>query len=53
MTTTIMDEYILPTLFRYIDRYQWRWNLAKRVINMYYGTDYTEKQLKQLYKQNK
>lgn len=53
MTTTVMEEYILPTLFRYRDRYQWSFNLTKRLINMYYGTDYTEKELKQMYKQNK
>lgn len=40
-------------LIRYIDRYQWRWNLAKRVINLYYGTAYTEKELMRLYRQNK
>ena len=49
MTTTILDEYIRPTLLRYIDRYQWSFNMATRLINMYYGTEYTQKQLKQLY----
>ena len=53
MTTTVIKEYILPALIRYIDRYQWRWNLAKRVINLYYGTAYTEKELMRLYRQNK
>ena len=53
MTTTVIEEYILPTLSRYIDRYQWRWNLAKRIINLYYGTAYTEKELARLYRQNK
>ena len=53
MTTTVIEEFILPTLFRYRDRYQWSFNLAKRLINMYYGTDYTEKELKRMYKQNK
>ena len=47
------EEYILATLFRYRDRYQWSFNLTKRLINMYYGTDYTEKELKQMYTQNK
>lgn len=53
MTTTIMEEYILPTLTRYIDRYQWSFNLSKRLINMYYGTEYTEKELKSLYRKNR
>ena len=38
MTSTVIDEYILPTLIRYIDRYRWRWNLSVRLINFYYGT---------------
>lgn len=50
MTTTIIDEYILPVLVRYIDRYHWRWCIARRIINLYYGTEYTEKGLKELYK---
>ena len=53
MTTTIPDEYILPTLVRYIDRYRWSWNRATRIINLYYGTEYTEKELRNLYKQGK
>lgn len=44
---------ILPILRRYIDQYQWRWNLARRVINLYFGTRYTEKELKRLYKYGK
>lgn len=52
MTTTILDEYIRPTLLRYIDQYQWSFSIAAQLINMYYGTDYTQKQLKELYKQN-
>lgn len=50
MTTTIMDEYILPTLVRYIDRYHWSFSIATRLINMYYGTDYTQKELRALYR---
>ena len=46
------DGDILPTLRRYRDRHQWSWNLSKRLINLYYGTHYTEKQLKALYKKN-
>lgn len=53
MTTTILDEYILPVLTRYIDRYRWSWNISTRLINMYYGTEYTEKQLKKLHKQSR
>ena len=41
---------ILPALLRYRDRNGWSWNLSMRLINMYYGTSYTEKQLKALYK---
>lgn len=43
-----MDEQILPALIRYIDRYGWSFNMAKRLINMRYGTAYTEKELKGL-----
>ena len=52
MTTTILDEYILPVLTRYIDQYRWSFNIATRLINRYYGTQYTQKQLKQLYLQH-
>ena len=45
-----MDRGILSALLRYRDRHRWSWNLSKRLINMYYGTDYTEKQLKALHK---
>ncbi len=48
-----MDTEILPALLRYIDEYQWSFNIAKRLINMYYGTAYTEKELKQLYKRGR
>lgn len=44
------DSGVLPTLLRYRDRHQWSWNLSMRLINLYYGTDYTEKQLKAMYK---
>lgn len=50
MTTIIMEEYILPTLVRYRDQYHWSWNRAMRLINLYYGTEYTEKELKKLYR---
>ncbi len=52
MTTTIMDEFILPTLIRYIDHYHWSFNIAMRLINMYHGTGYTEKELKALYRKS-
>ena len=44
------DGDVLPALLRYRDRHQWSWNLSMRLINLYYGTSYTEKQLKALYK---
>ena len=48
-----MDTEISPVLLRYIDEYQWSFNIAKRLINMYYGTAYTEKELKRLYKNSR
>lgn len=53
MTTVVIDEYIRPTLTRYIDQYHLNWSKARRLINLYYGTEYTEKQLKKLYRQAK
>jgi hypothetical protein len=53
MTTTIIPEFILPTLTRYIDRYHWSWNISTRVINNYYGTRYTEKELRKLYQRSR
>lgn len=50
MTTTVIDEYILPALVHYREQYQWSWNISMRIINRYYGTEYTEKELKALYK---
>lgn len=47
------DELILPTLTRYIDGYGWSFNMARRLINRTFGTEYTDKQLKRLYKKNK
>ena len=44
------DEDVLSTLRRYLDRHRWSWNLSMRLINLYYGTHYTEKQLRSLYK---
>ena len=46
------DGDVLPILLRYRDRYRWSWNFSARLINLYYGTHYTEKQLKALYKKN-
>ena len=48
--TPAADRDVLPALLRYRDRHRWSWNLSMRLINLYYGTDYTEKQLKTLYK---
>ena len=53
MTTTILDEYILPVLVRYIDRYHWSFNIAMRLINQYYGTQYTQKELRALYRKRR
>lgn len=53
MTTTVIEEYILPTLTRYIDSYQWRFNFATRLINMYYGTEYTQVEMRNLYQREK
>ena len=44
------EEDILSTLLRYRDEYQWSWNFSMRLINLYYGTQYTVKELKALYK---
>ena len=46
------DRDVLPALLRYRDGYRWSWNLSMRLINLYYGTNYTEKQLKALYKKH-
>ena len=46
------DEDVFPALRRYRDQHRWSWNLSMRLINLYYGTHYTEKQLKSLYKQH-
>lgn len=48
-----MEQEISHTLTRYIDRYGWSFNLARRLINMAYGTQYTDKQIKALYRQNR
>lgn len=47
-----VDADVLPILLRYRDRHRWSWNLSMRLINMYYGTHYTEKQLRSLYKKS-
>ena len=46
-----MDEQIHAALVSYVGRYGWSFNLARRLINRYFGTGYTEKELKQLYRQ--
>lgn len=48
-----IDEEIPSTLTRYIDGYGWSFNMARRLINRTFGTEYTDKQLKKLYKKNK
>ena len=52
-TPAVTDADVLPALLRYRDRYQWSWNLSARLINLYYGTGYTERQLKALYKKHR
>lgn len=52
-TMDYTDEQICSALLRYIDRYHWSWNMAMRLINMYYGTQYTEKQLRALYREKR
>lgn len=52
MSTTVMDEYILPILVRYIEDYQWSFAVSTRLINMYYGTEYTKKELRDLYRKH-
>lgn len=49
MTNIVMDEYILPAVVRYRDRYRWSWPMTTRIINLYYGADYTAKALELLY----
>lgn len=49
---SVTDKDILPALLRYREQYQWSWNFSMRLINLYYGTQYTEKQLKALYKKH-
>ena len=53
MTTTVMDDYILPVLVRYIDQYGWSFPFAARLINMYFGTGYTHKDLRALHKRKR
>lgn len=49
MTTTILDEYILPILIRYIGGYHWNWTITTRIINLYHGSAYTQKELRAPY----
>ena len=53
MTAMVLDEYILPALIRYTERYHWRFSISTRIINMYYGTEYTQKELKALYRKSR
>lgn len=52
-----MDEQryadILATLVRYRDHYGWSFNMARRLINRTFSTDYTDRQLAKLYRQFK
>ena len=49
MTPTIIPEYLLPALQRYREQYGWNWTITTRLINRYYGTEYTVKELRQIY----
>ncbi len=53
MAATIVPEYILPILVRYIDRYYLTWNMATRIISLHYRKKYIEKELKKLHSQRK
>lgn len=53
MTTTILGEYILPVLIRYIDGYRWSFSVAMRIISLYHGTAYTQQELRALYQSHK
>lgn len=44
---------VLAALERYVDGYHWSWNMARRLINKYYGTQYTESDLKKLYRNSR
>lgn len=44
---------ILAALARYVDGYHWSWNMARRLINRYYGTQYTDSDLKKLYRNSR
>lgn len=53
MSAIVIDDYILPTLRRYIDQYHWSFAISTRIINLYYGTEYTQKELRRLYRRGK
>lgn len=47
------SQEITAALSRYIDKYGWSYRLARKVINKYFGMQYTEDELKQLHRQSK
>ena len=49
----INETEILAALGRYIDGYHWSWNMARRLINRYYGTQYADSDLKKLYRNSR
>jgi hypothetical protein len=51
VSAAAFPEQLLPVLTRYRERYHWGWSITTRLINRYCGTNYTEKQLKKLYRQ--
>lgn len=45
------EREILAAVRRYVDGYGWSWNMARRLVNRYFGTGYTDAELKKLYRQ--
>lgn len=51
MTPTIIPEYLIPTIRRYREQYGWNWAITTRIINRYYGTECTKKELEKIYRE--
>lgn len=48
-TTGMETRTVQGDLLRYLNEYGWGWGLAHKLINRWYGTDYTIPELKLLY----
>lgn len=48
---SFMVHGIIIAIHRYIDDYGWSWNMARRLINRAFHTQFTEAELKTLYRQ--